>query len=70
MAALCVDCGHLGSERIVGDSEKGSARIRCAVLIPSLDGKRRLLRYDHSAGAHEFAVVAIGPARVDSTRSC
>jgi hypothetical protein len=28
---------------IVGDSEKGSARIPCAVLIPSLDGKRPLL---------------------------
>jgi hypothetical protein len=25
-------------ERTVGDSEKGSARIPCAVLIPSLDG--------------------------------
>jgi hypothetical protein len=28
------------SERIVGDSEKGSARIPCAVLIPSLDVTR------------------------------
>jgi hypothetical protein len=29
---------------IVGDSEKGSARIPCAVLIPSLDGKRACRR--------------------------
>jgi hypothetical protein len=34
------DHGHGRSGSIVGDSEEGSARVLCAVLIPSLGGKR------------------------------
>jgi hypothetical protein len=43
---------------MVGDSEKGSARIPCAVLIPSLDGKRSFRKSDTKValGIHRHGV--------------